>query len=265
MEPLRSQADLGAAAIRPAAAIKLTHGLWAAATVAAVGVTAMPARAQVPALFGGISRPAPGVICDRSTSTCFDRRGPSVELTREHLGDSAARRLSASLSGRPPAQEFRFSNGVLCSVPQQTCWTNAGRSRVNDSFTRELFAAGPGVGQGVTKTAGVCSLSQRGRALYDGPCDLRVVSREAGDISRYSVTTADGRRYVFRKRANTLQLEDATGTWPVDYRSHGRTGVFRWSDMKLVATRDDNPVDPQRPQTPSLGNLIDLLFFGRSD
>jgi hypothetical protein len=66
-------------------------------------------------------------------------------------------------------------------------------------------------------------------------------------------------------RGNTLQLEDATGSWPVEYRNHGYTGVFRWSDMKLVATRQHSLVDPQRPQTPSLGELIDLLFFGRSD
>ncbi|MEX1323999.1 MAG: hypothetical protein AB1Z21_07390, partial [Synechococcaceae cyanobacterium] len=241
-------------------------GLLAAATVAAVTVTTTPAQAQFELLFGGISRPAPGVVCDRSAMTCFNRRGPSVDLTRQHLGNSAAQRLSASLSGRPPAREFRLSNGVVCSVPEQTCWTNASRSRVNDSFTRDLFAAASSDGPAATKTAGICSLTQRGRALYDGPCDLRIVSREAGDISRYSVSTDDGRRFVFRKRGDTLQLEDATGTWPVDYRSHGRTGVFRWGDMKLVATRDpDSVVDPQRPQAPSLGDLIDRLFFGGSD
>ena len=98
--------------------------------------------------------------------------------------------------------------------------------------------------------------------MYDGACELRVVSREPGEITRYSVTTDDGRRYIFRKRGDTLQLEDATGTWSVDYRNHGYTGVFRWSDMLLVATREHSLLDPQRPQPRTLGNLIDQLFFG---
>jgi hypothetical protein len=116
----------------------------------------------------------------------------------------------------------------------------------------------------VSRSRGLCSLTQRGRALYDGSCDLRVVSRDSG-VSRYAVSTSDGRRYVFRRRGDILELEDATGTWPVDFRNHGYTGVFRWSDMKLVATREHSLLPLAQPRGAGRGAEIDRLFSGGSN
>jgi hypothetical protein len=109
---------------------------------------------------------------------------------------------------------------------------------------------------------GLCSLTQRGRGIYDGSCELRLVSREPGDISRYSVTTNDGRKYIFKRTGSTFQLEDATGTWPVQFINHGYTGVFRWSDIKLVATRQHNLLNPQQPQPRNSVDVINDLFSG---
>ncbi len=45
--------------------------------------------------------PERGVRCDRRQEVCYNRRGnPDIGLTQEHLGPSAARRLSRQLSGR---------------------------------------------------------------------------------------------------------------------------------------------------------------------
>lgn len=209
-----------------------------------------------------ISAVAPGVVCDRAAAICFDRQGPSIALTRQYLGSGAALRLTANLSGRPVAGEFTLSNGSFCSVAQATCWSGNRRDRLNEALTRELYPNSPALQNSVTKTPGVCSITQRGRALYDGGCELRLVSRERGDISRYSVTTNDGRKYVFKRSGSTFQLDDATGNWPVQFINHGYTGVFRWSDIKLVATRQHNLLNPQKPQPRNSNDVINDLFSG---
>jgi len=212
---------------------------------------------------GNIARVAPGVICDRSAAICFDRQGPSIGLTREYLGNPAAMRLTANLSGRPLANDFILSNGVFCSIPQSACWTSNRRERLDEQITREFYPNSPALqSQGnVTKSVGLCSLSQRGRAIYDGTCELRLVSRD-GDVRRYSVTTNDGRKYIFKRSGSTFLLEDATGNWPVQFINHGYTGVFRWSDINLVATRQHNLLNPQQPQPRNSNDVINELFMG---
>ena len=237
-----------------------------AAAMATIALIPSPARAQSPfQMFGGISRPAPGVVCDRAAMTCFNGSGPSLDLTRRHLGNSAAQRLSASLSGRPPAREFRLSNGVVCSVGESTCWTSSSRNRVDQELTRDLFASAGNDGREVSKSRGLCSLNQRGRAVYDGSCELRTVTSEAGRVRRYTVSTSDERRYVFRRRGNQLELEDATGSYRVDFRDHGYTGLFRWSDMVLVVTREHRGLPMTRSGSGDQGDRIDQLFSGGSN
>jgi hypothetical protein len=208
-----------------------------------------------------ISRVSAGVVCDRGASICFDRQGPSIGLTRNYLGNAAALRLTANLSGRPAASDFSLSNGSFCSVSQSTCWTSNKRDRVNEELTREFYPNSPALqSNNVSKAAGLCSLTQRGRVIYDGGCELRLVSRDAGMISRYSVTTNDGRKYIFKRSGSSFQLEDATGTWPVQFVNHGYTGVFRWSDIKLVATRPNNLLNPQQPQPRNNNDWFNDLF-----
>jgi phenylalanyl-tRNA synthetase beta chain len=54
--------------------------------------------------------------------------------------------------------------------------------------------------------------------------------------------------------------QDATGTWPVQFVNHGYTGVFRWSDIKLVATRPNNLLNPQQPQPRNNNDWFNDLF-----
>jgi hypothetical protein len=244
---------------RPALPVRRTAITLAAVAVGATVLHPFQAKAQ---WTSTVSRVANGVICDRAFAICFDRQGPSIGLTKEYLGSSAAQRLTANLSGRPTPSEFSLSNGSSCSVPQATCWTSNRRDRLNETLTRELYPNSPALQSNVTKTPGLCSITQRGRGIYDGGCELRLVSREPGDVSRYSVTTNDGRKYIFKRTGSTFQLEDATGNWPVQFINHGYTGVFRWSDIKLVATRQHNLLNPQQPQPRNSGDVINDLFSG---
>jgi hypothetical protein len=243
----------------PALTARMTTISLAAAVVGATVMATVPAQAQ---WTSSISRVANGVICDRVSAICFDRQGPSIGLTKEYLGSTAALRLTANLSGRPTPSEFSLSNGSFCSVTKATCWINNRRDRLNETLTRELYPNSPALQSNVTKSVGLCSLTQRGRGIYDGSCELRLVSREPGDISRYSVTTNDGRKYIFKRSGSTFVLEDATGTWPVQFINHGYTGVFRWSDITLVATRQHSLLNPQQPQPRNSGDVINDLFSG---
>lgn len=209
----------------------------AGSALAGTAIVTAPDRAH-PQMVGTITRPARGVICDRPAMTCFDNRGASVDLTRRHLGNNAAQRLSARLSGRPPAPEFELSNGAVCNVGGRTCWTSSRRNRIDSELTRDLFSNAQTTrpdDKEVSKSRGLCSITQRGRALFDGSCDLRIVSRDSG-ISRYSVSAGDGRRYV-----------------------------FRWSDIKLVATREHSLLPLAQPRSGRKGDQIDQLFRGTSN
>jgi hypothetical protein len=243
----------------PTVLLRTSPLISAALLASAALIQPMPSQAQWQANVG---RVAAGVVCDRSAAICYDKQGPSIGLTRQYLGNSAALRLTSNLSGRPAPTDFILSNGSFCSVPQSTCWSSNRRDRLNEQLTRELYPNSPALHQRVSKTDGLCSLSQRGRAIYDGGCELRLVSREPGNVSRYSVNTGDGRKYVFKRTGSTFQMEDATGTWPVQFINHGYTGVFRWGDLKLVATREHNLLNPQQPQPRGGNDVINDLFLG---
>jgi hypothetical protein len=229
-----------------------------------------PVQAQ---WFGrSINSPSRGVLCDRYAQRCYDNQGASISLTQRYLGNTAAQRLSAQLSGRSWPAEFQLSNGTLCSVPDRTCWTDGSWKRTtNTVITEQLFSSTSVGNVDNERQAARCSLNQQARGIYDGPCEVRVVSRE-GTLQRYAVIFPDGRRYQFRRsRDGSLQLEDATGTWPVELIDHGYTGVFRWSNMLMVATRENSQMRPlpgadgAAPRSSlspfSPGQLLDLLFF----
>ncbi len=119
-----------------------------------------------PAAMGS---PAPGVICDRGTSICYDRNGASLPLTREHLGSWAEWRLARQLAGRPLPPEFRLSDGSLCDLRSQTCWSDGyGRRQVSRQLSEQLFARMQGDRE-VTRFDGLCNLAKDGRPVYDGP------------------------------------------------------------------------------------------------
>lgn len=215
----------------------------------------------------GVFSPGQGVLCDRSGNTCYDKQGISLSLTRQFFGPAAERQLMGTLSGRPAPQEFRLSDGSVCNVAAQLCWSDGyGKRRINRTFSRDLFgsvADRPGGGgngwnddREITRYGGFCTLAQGGRELYDGQCALRRISNDRNGVSRYVVAQPDGRRYNFTNRSGRLEVTDASGTWPVAFFDHGYTGVFRWRDMTLVATREHRGLRQSRDSRVQMDQLF---------
>ncbi len=182
--------------------------------------------------------PRPGVVCDNSQRICYDSEGPSVNQTRRSFGEKAERDLLRQISGRPPAQDFQFSGGEVCSINRRTCWDDGWQRRnVSNRLTKQLFGnSGGSGGGGNVPGESTCQLLQRGRNLFSGGC--RLSRRQDFSGSAYLVETRDGRRYSFYNQGNgRLVLRDATGTWPVAYSNRGNAMMFRWSDLQLDASR----------------------------
>ncbi|MEB3260428.1 MAG: YcgJ family protein [Cyanobacteriota bacterium] len=229
-----------------------------------------------------VQSPAPGVLCDpqglRGSGVCYDANGVSLPQTARHLGRRAEAQLRAYLAGNPSPQEFRLSNGTVCSVPARTCWEDGWtRRNVSQRLTRQLFSASaapdPGPsgdgwsGANAARDTGLCSLSRGSRAVFDGRCDLRQINRGDG-VSRYRVRLANGTTYVFTNRGGSVSIADDFGsTWPVTYVNHGATGLFRWAEMSLVATQTAGRDASTLPEPGAkdelgraLGTLLNTLF-----
>ncbi|MFO8239345.1 MAG: YcgJ family protein [Prochlorococcaceae cyanobacterium] len=212
------------------------------------------AQAQAP--LTTLSSPGPGVICDHSTSSCYDRNGISLPLTRQHLGSWAEWRLARQLAGRPLAPEFQLSDGSLCDLRSQTCWSDGyGRSQVARELSEGLF--GPVHGEReVARFEGLCNLVNGSRPVYDGPCSLRRVANAERGVTRYVVHQPDGSRYTFSDRSGRLEVSDGERSWPATFVDHGYTGLFRWRDVTLVATRDHGALPLDRPQSEGVAQLF---------
>lgn len=245
------------------------------AGMAAVLLTPQPLWAQL------VQSPAPGVLCDplglRGSGVCYDAKGASLPLTGRWLGRRAETQLRAYLAANPAPQEFRLSNGTVCSVSERTCWEDGWSKRnVSQRLTRQLFS-GPSTGSDSTgstppssgKETGLCSLSRGSQAVFDGRCELSQIDRGDG-LTRYRVRLANGTAYAFTNRNGTVTIADDFGsTWPVSYVNHGVTGIFRWGDMSLVATQTAGSARGASPDAASggsenlgraVGTLLNTLF-----
>jgi hypothetical protein len=150
------------------------------------------------------------------------------------------------LSGKPRQEEIRFSTGAGCDLRDQTCWED-GRKRKNVSqqLNKQLFGnSSGGSGQNwrnPSDDTATCELSERGRRIFSGRCDLE---RRAGNGgTSYVVDLRDGRRYTFYNRMGRLVMSDATGTYPVESGTRGRSTLFRWANMELETYRKDSGND----------------------
>ncbi|MFQ6538251.1 MULTISPECIES: YcgJ family protein [Aphanothece] len=234
------------------------HNVCLTALAGAAAVTAglLATHAPVEARPDPVSMPGSGVICDQASQTCYDRDGVSLPHTRTYFGPQAERRLWSGLIGRPPSREFSLSNGTVCDVREETCWSDGnGRRRLDREMTRELFGKVTRPDREITTYSGRCTLARGANLMHDGTCSLRLVERRDG-VTRYVVNLPDERRFVFSDRSDRLQVTDATGSWPVTYIDHGYTGVFRWRDMTLVATRANSGLGRSRNASEGIGELF---------
>ncbi len=229
------------------------------------GSLPMPAQAKT----GTITFPQSGVICDRGTRICYDRGGISLPLTRREFGNRAEQDLVRKLSGRPSPREFQLSTGEVCDLRRQTCWDDGWRqSNVSYRLSGQLFGLSAGPGRPgnpswtrANTTNGFCDLSQRGRRIFSGRCEL--MQRPTASGTAYRVDFRDGRQYSFYNRQGRLVMVDATGTWPVDYSLAGNGGRFRWGSFELLASQSrDGGTNPVRRSSTGvlLQDLINTIF-----
>ncbi|MEB3334081.1 MAG: YcgJ family protein [Cyanobacteriota bacterium] len=232
-----------------------------------------------------VQTPMPGVICDaagpRGSGVCYDRNGVSPLLTGRFLGRQAEAQLNSYLATNPAPKDFRLSNGTVCSVPERTCWQDGWtKGNIAHRLTFHLFgtAVSGTVPPAPVRDTGLCSLTRAGRPVFEGSCDLRQATRTDG-LRVYRVRLANGTTYTFSNRGGTVTIADPFGaTWPVTYVNHGVTGIFRWSEMGLVATQTASGLPATTPPgttppattTPgttstdelgrALGSLLNTLF-----
>ena len=218
----------------------------------------------------GLSYPKAGIVCDQVGQVCYDSYGPSIGITKIYFGEFAADRLSQNRRGST-SNDFRLSSGQACSIQKRTCWDDGwSQSNVAKGLTKQLFgssgsnnASASNSNRQVATDAGYCSLSQRGQRVFDGPCQLKQVSK--GDRNRYKIQLENGSKYVFKDNGSgTYTITDSFGgSWPVTFVDHGNTGVFRFADYKLVATQNSGSTNQDAAGAAlgaAVGTMLNNLF-----
>jgi len=196
----------------------------------------MPVVAQV-------STPSRGVVCDQRGQVCYDSQGLSMGLTQQYFGNMAVQKVMNQLGNQPAPRDFRLSNGVACSSQARTCWSDGwARSSVDWSLTSQLYdrsnmgGSSASATTGPEQAGGLCTLSRYGQQLFSGNCQLRKSVK--GTNTRFAAALANGQTYTFVSRDGTFVIQDGSGgAWPVQFENRGTTGVFRWNDLQLIATR----------------------------
>ena len=239
------------------------NSLVTVAGVAALLLSPLAAQANSDA----ITFPRAGEVCDQVGQVCYDSFGPSIGITKIYFGQFAADRLSQNLS-RSSRRDFRLSSGQACSISMRTCWNDGWNAQNKDKrLTRQLFDSAPAQPQPhahkqVAKQNGFCSLSEAGRPIFDGPCDLKQVVK--GNTSRFRIHLSNGNTYVFsNKGGHGYTINDSFGgSWPVTFVDHGNTGVFRFANYKLVATQSNGNPQPTTGEVAgaAIGAMLENLF-----
>ena len=146
----------------------LRHFSFAAASTALLAAClGLPQQGH--AQYDSVSSPLKGVLCDRAGQICYDRQGISLGLTRQYFGPTAERKLMGELSGRPMPREFRLSNGAVCSLQQELCWSDGfAKRQISREMSRDLFGtttAAVNNDREVIRFSGFCTLAQGGKQL----------------------------------------------------------------------------------------------------
>ncbi len=239
--------------------LTMLRSLPASLALAAGWLTLLTAGLPQPGRTGSndLRYPSDGIVCDRGSRICYDRRGISLPMTRREYGKRAERNLTRQVSGRPAARTVRLSSGDVCDLRRQICWEDGWqRTNVNERLSRQLFGNNSSWGQPSAREQGFCELNQRGRRILSGNCDLQ--QRTGASGTAFRVDFGRGRRYSFHDRRGRLVMVDGARTWPVAYNRNGSGAEFRWSDLQLLAYRN-RPVQPRYGTGASGGVLQELV------
>ncbi|PZV02925.1 MAG: hypothetical protein DCF23_10705 [Cyanobium sp.] len=270
------------------------------ATLSLLVLPTLSAPLQGQAKTETLTFPSSGVICDSAVRICYDSDGASLPLTRRHFDRRAEQNLKRLLSGRTIPREFQFSGGEVCDVQRQLCWDNGWKkTNVSNRLSRQLFGSvrrsddpwannnsnnnwGNNWGNNSNNNsnnnwnnnstnnwnqnqqANSCELSQSGRSVFNGSCDLR--QRSTANGTAYSVELQNGRQFAFYNRQGELVLRDGTGTWPVRTARRGNEVIFSWGNQRLITRVNDQQVNPTNlspslnPTNQFLQGLFNNLF-----
>jgi len=197
--------------------------------------------------LGDLQLPVAGVLCDRREKRCYDRQGLSLALTREYYGIYAEQSALRQLGGQQPPKVFRLSNGAVCDVAAQRCWSDGwDRRTIDTTLSRQLF----GQGGGAVARQAQCRLTRWFKTLASGSCEIR--ERTSARGRKVDVALTDGSVYTFSNfRGEGYRITDGQGaTWPVRVSEQGNNLSFSWSDRVLQVTLE---------RTSSSQSLIQLL------
>ena len=151
------------------------------------------------------------------------------------------------LGGQQPPKVFRLSNGAVCDVAAQRCWSDGwDRRTIDTTLSRQLF----GQGGGAVARQAQCRLTRWFKTLASGSCEIR--ERTSARGRKVDVALTDGSVYTFSNfRGEGYRITDGQGaTWPVRVSEQGNNLSFSWSDRVLQVTLE---------RTSSSQSLIQLL------
>jgi len=195
---------------------------------------ALAAPSTALAQGAGLSFPQQGIVCDPRGQICYDQQGISMGLTRQYYGKRAERDLMAQFSSQPLPQEYRLSDGSVCSVNARTCWSDGWRKRlINQLLTAQQYGSGDQV---ISKDRGYCRLTNLGMQVYSGRCRLiRSTGHPAFRGSTYTVRMGPQLEVSFGHRRAYLEANSNGRFWPAQFQDLGNANaLFRWGAQQLV-------------------------------
>ena len=89
---------------------------------------------------GKVYSPAQGVICDAKSGFCSDDEGISLGMTKEYLGEKAAKKWEKILSDKDfDPTYYSMSNGLYCDTHKKICKKSKWDDNADKHWTHILF------------------------------------------------------------------------------------------------------------------------------
>lgn len=189
------------------------------------------------AQMNSLTMPQRGVVCDGAGQVCYDQQGISLAITRTYFGPRAERDLLLQFNNRPMPQDYRLSDGSVCSVASRTCWSDGWSMRyVNQQLTNQLYGHSNTANQVLSKENGYCRLDDWGLRAYNGRCRLiRATGNPMFRGSTYTVRMTNRAELVFGNRNGVLMAFSGGRSWPAQFENLGNnTAAFRWGTQQLL-------------------------------
>jgi len=89
---------------------------------------------------GNVYSPEKGVICDKKSEFCSDSEGISLALTKDILGEKAAKKWQKILDSKDfDSTSYTMSNGLSCDTNKKICKKSKWDEKADKYWTMKLF------------------------------------------------------------------------------------------------------------------------------